>query len=47
MKIGTISQQNRKQRMKQPRFFSCDADPRQIVSSAMLFVLSNRRRSTR
>jgi len=47
IKIGTISQQKRKQRMKQPRFFSCDAAPRQIVSSAMGSVLSNRRRSTR
>ena len=42
MKIGTMSQQNKTQRMKQPRFFSCDAAPRQIISSAMRPVLSNR-----
>ena len=46
MKIGTMSQQKRKQRMKQPRFFSCEAVPRQIVSSAMGLVVSNRQPDT-
>src|SRR5436189_5712173 len=47
MKIGTMSQQKRPDKMKRPRFLSCEEVPRQIVSSAMAQVSSDRRRSTR
>ena len=46
MKIGTISQQNRPHRMKVPKYLSCDEVPRQIVSSAMIRLLSEWRQST-
>ena len=46
MKIGTISQQNRPHRMKVPKYLSCDEVPRQIVSSAMIRLLSEWRPST-
>src|SRR5437773_7895619 len=46
MKIGTMSQQKRPDKMKRPRFLNCEEVPRQIVSSAMTQVLSDRRRST-
>src|SRR5437588_141369 len=46
MKIGTMSQQNRPDKMKRPRFFNCEEVPRQIVSSAMAQVLSESRCST-
>src|SRR5207248_1197571 len=46
MKIGTMSQQKRPDKMKRPRFLNCEEVPRQIVSSAMAQVLSHWRRST-
>src|ERR1051325_3520242 len=41
MKIGTINQQKRPDKMKRPRFLTCEEVPLQIVSSAMAQVLSD------
>jgi hypothetical protein len=46
MKIGTMSQQKRPQRMKSPRFFNWDAVPRQMISSAITQVLPDSLRIT-